>query len=489
VDEARSEFGAELARAGGSEPLAGMTFVDITQASAPHVLTPAELAAAAALHSYVERGPAAPQRAPIAAAAAAQGSGGMQHNAAAAPQDAAAMAQQVLAAAQHDDLGGAAANAPGPVGNFVRAARVLQAAYQRINANADLPGSAATMAASVANVAARNFAAVFVPTAIRQFLSYGLEAAMHNASDTTRTIAGAAAPVLAVGALVAGAVRDRMEGTNTPTSERSRAIMGGAITTVGIAAAATGSMAHAAPLLLAFTAYTAMRDLLVQSAVRLNNAHTQDYTADPTHLALISTGYGIDQALVDLAMSTRASPSGMGAFNQHAGVQVANAFARAGINWAGEVGEDLMYEGIEMARSHLDPDRQAHDLQLSLSNVGYQRNNVLNGAMGPWAVRTGILSTTIGLTQMLSDHASNPSFTNHPLRQAAASALIIGAVNALLYEPFRNSSSGQPTGLARDASNASFHTPAASADDRSLHTASAESTSSLGSHSDHAAQP
>jgi hypothetical protein len=293
----------------------------------------------------------------------------------------------------------------------------------------------------------RNFAAVFVPTALRQFLSYGIELGFqrNGASETTRAALGALAPALAVGALAAGAVRDRIAGTHTPTSERSRLIMAGTTTAAGIATAATGSMSNAAPLMLAFTAYTAMRDVLVQSRLRLNNAHTQNYTPDAAHFALISAGYGIDQALVNLAMSTLASPSGAGAASRHAGAAAGNAFSRAALNWAGEVGEDVMFQGIEAARSRLDPAQQTHPLQLSIEDVGYQRNNMMNAALGPWAVRTGILSTTIGLTQMLADHAHAPTFLNNPALVEAANDLIVGGVNAILYEPFANAGSGQPT--------------------------------------------
>jgi hypothetical protein len=455
VDAARSDVNAELRRA-GAPPLPEITYLDITGPQ-PRALTAEEGRALMAMETYVQHGhahPFAPQRGPAA-------------------QGAAAMAQDVLAAAQHNELGGMAAQAHGPTGAFVRAARLVQECVQRIqnsvefvqrvNANTGF-GGAATVAASASNVAARNFASVFVPTAIRQFLSYGFEAAMQrtHASDTTRTVLGAAVPMLAVGALAAGAVRDRMAGTNTPTSERSRAIMATATAATGIATVATGSMRHVAPLMLAFTAYTAMRDLLVQSRLRMENPNTErsNYTPDAAHFALISVGYGLDQALVDFTMSTRASPSGASAFTDDAGPrpQVGNAFARAGINWVGEVAEDLTFQGIEAVRSRLDTNQPTHPLQLSIEDVGYERSNVLNGVMGPWAVRTGILSVTLGLTQILADHA-NRSLTSKPLAMAAASAAIVGAVNGILYEPFANAGSGQPTGNENAANQSGVAAP------------------------------
>jgi hypothetical protein len=251
--------------------------------------------------------------------------------------------------------------------------------------------------------------------------------------------------MLAVGALALGAMRDRMAGTHTRTSERSRAIMATTTAAAGLATVATGAMSGVAPLMVAFTAYTAMRDLLVQSRLRMSNAHTNGYVPDAMHFALISAGYGLDQGLVSLGMSTLASPSGAGAYLKDAGVQVWNAIRRGALNWAGEVGEDLMFQGIPAVRSTLDPAQPSHALQLSIRDVGYQQNHVVNGALGPWAVRTGILSTTIGGLSMLSACTKDPSYANNPRLVEAVGDLIIGAVNGILYEPFANSGSAQPS--------------------------------------------
>ncbi len=356
------------------------------------------------------------------------------------PQGAAAFVAQIIHQARTSTLGAGAAQAThSATGAFVRSAQVLQAFVQRVNANDDFASAPATIAASVANVAMRNTLAVYIPTVIRQFMSYGIEAAFAKtgASDSVRTTLGLAAPVLAVGALALGGMRDRVAGTATRTSERSRIIMGATTAAAGIATAATGSMPGAAPLMLAFTAYTAMRDLVVQSRLRLNNANTAGLIPDPKHFALISLGYGIDQALVNLGMSTQASPSGAAAFSQGANVQVGNAFIRGAINTLGENGEDLMFQGIPAVR-------EGHPLQLSIEDVGYQRNKVINGALGAWAVRTGILATTIGTLSIVADYAKNPAYANNPKLVELVSDLVVGLVNAVLYEPFANSGSAQP---------------------------------------------
>ena len=61
---------------------------------------------------------------------------------------------------------------------------------------------------------------------------------------------------------------------------------------------------------MAFTAYTAMRDLLVQSNVRLDNANTEGLHSDWTRWGTMMLGYGLDQGIVNLCMSKTASPSG-----------------------------------------------------------------------------------------------------------------------------------------------------------------------------------
>jgi hypothetical protein len=334
----------------------------------------------------------------------------------------------------------------GAAGSLLRAGHLAKAFLQRVNANQDFESTPAKVAASVANVAMRNALAVFGPTVIRQFLSYGIEAGLTRAgaSDSARTTLGLVAPMLAVGALALGALRDRMAGTYTRTSERSRAIMATTTAAAGLATAATGAMPGVAPLMVAFTAYTAMRDLLVQSRLRMTNANTIDYVPDATHFALISAGYGLDQGLVSLGMSTLASPSGADAYLKDAGVQAWHAIRRGALNWAGEVGEDLMFQSIPAVRSTLDPAQPSHALQLSIRDEGYQQNHLVNGALGPWAVRTGILSTTIGGLSMLSAYAKDPSYANNPRLVEAVSDLIIGAVNGILYEPFANSGSAQP---------------------------------------------
>lgn len=383
----------------------------------PAALSPEEHEAIAVMDAYVKG-----ETAPPATAAGTSGT----------------LAQQVLHEASTSTLG----DHPPATGNsaadkFLRAGRALHAALKRVNANEDF-GPKATVAASVANVSMRNFAAVWIPTLLRQYVSYGLEAGLEKvgAGDTARAAMGAIAPAGAVLSLGVGAVRDRMNGTHTRTSEASRAIMATAITGATVATLATGAMPAMAPLTAAFGLYCFKRDVVVQSRLRLSNGDNP--VPDKKHWSAISLLYGADQGIVNAAMSLLASPSGAAAKVAQAGVQSGNAFARATINWLGENAEDLMFQGIPALRSYFDKNQQGKPLRLSIQDVGYQSTHVKNALLGPLAVRTGILACTLGTTAIAARYIGSDKAVE------IASDLIVAGYNAVLYHPFANAGSGQP---------------------------------------------
>ncbi len=318
-----------------------------------------------------------------------------------------------------------------------RAGRILQAVLKRINVNDDF-GPKGTVAASVANVAMRNFLAVWVPTLLRQYVSYGLEAGLEaaGAGPKARAVIGAIAPAGAVISLGLGAVRDRMAGTHTRTSEISRAIMGTAITGATTATLATGAMPAVAPLTAAFGLYCLNRDVAVQSRLRLTNKDNP--VPDKKHWSMISLLYGADQGLVNAGMSLLASPSGAGAKVAMAGIQSGNALARATMNWLGENAEDLMFQGIPAVRSYFDKNQETKPLRLSIEDVGYRSNNVKNAILGPLAVRTGILACTLGTAAIAARYLGSEKAVE------IASDLIVAGYNAVLYHPFANAGSAQP---------------------------------------------
>ncbi len=452
VAEARAEFlqeldqlGMDLVKAGGDPAQLSAaqhpTEQSLTEAlrtlteggGDPETLGPEHKEAIAVMDAYV-KGETAPKTAATSSAPGATPTPG-------------ALAAQVLQDAGNAPL----SDRPAPTGTsaadkFMRAGRVLHAALQRVNANEDF-GSKGTVAASVGNVAMRNFLAVWIPTLMRQYVSYGLEAGMEKVglSDAGRAAIGALAPAGAVISLGAGAVRDRMNGTHTLTSEVSRAIMATAITGAAVATVATGAMPAAAPLTAAFALYCIKRDVVVQSRLRLTNADNP--VPDKKHWSAISLLYGADQGLVSAGMSLLASPSGAAAHIAKAGVQSGNALVRATLNWLGENAEDLMFQGIPSLRSYLDKNQESKPLRLSIKDVGYQSTHVKNAILAPLAVRTGILACTLGTGAIIGRYLGGEKSVE------IATDVMVAGYNAWLYHSFANSGSGQAqvTDAAHDA--------------------------------------
>jgi len=333
----------------------------------------------------------------------------------------------------------------------------------RVGRNNDFESNLAKISASVVNVGVRNTPAVFLPTFARQFMSMGIEAGFQyfGTSDYTKAMLGLGFGALpAVTAHVAGGIRDELNHTATWTSRRSRLIMAGS----AIAATAYEHKAGAAPenasLHMAFTIYTAMRDLLVQTNIRLDNKNTDGLVPDWKHFLAMSVGYGLDQGLVSLGMSTLASPSGPGAAKANlSGIEQAkNAAIRAGLNLLGEMGEDLLFQSIPALRAKFFGTGTPHTLELGIHTEGPTRY-LTNGALGPWAVRTGILATTIALTgvsgeglpKLWEKTGAKLSDEDKAKLQELTSDMIIAGVNGFLYEPFANSGSGQLQPGARTA--------------------------------------
>lgn len=325
----------------------------------------------------------------------------------------------------------------------------------RVGRNNDFETKGGKITASVANVTARNTLSVFLPTFARQFISMGIEAGFQHfgTSDYTKAMLGLGfGAVPAVAAHVAGGIRDELNHTATWTSRRSRLIMAG----TAIAATAyehkAGAAAGNASLHMAFTIYTAMRDLLVQSNIRLDNKNTDGLVPDWKHFLTMSIGYGLDQGFVSLAMSTLASPSGPGAAKANlSGIEQAkHAAIRAGLNLLGEIGEDLLFQSIPALRAKFFGTGTPHTLELGIHTEGPTRY-LANGTMGPWAVRTGILATTIALTGITGEGlpklwektGAKLSDEDKAKLQELTGDMIIAGVNGFLYEPFANAGSGQ----------------------------------------------
>jgi hypothetical protein len=196
----------------------------------------------------------------------------------------------------------------------------------------------------------------------------------------------------------------------------------------------------------------------VQSNIRLDNKNTTGQAPDWKHFLTMSVAYGLDQGLVSLGMSTLASPSGPGAAKAHlSGMdQARNAAIRAGLNLLGEIGEDLLFQSIPAIRSLYNNPETAHALELGIHTEGPTRF-LANASMGPWAVRTGILATTIALTgisgnglpKLWDKTGEKLSDEDKAKLQELTSDMIILGTNGFLYEPFANSGANQPQPRAR----------------------------------------
>jgi hypothetical protein len=199
----------------------------------------------------------------------------------------------------------------------------------------------------------------------------------------------------------------------------------------------------AAAQMIAFTMYTFMRDIAVQSHVRLKNPNMEhrDPGAKPVpdelHWALISLIYGLDQFAVNQLMPTAAPTSGPGAADAHLGIlpQAKAAAIRAGINWVGEIAEDMSFNGIAAVRDNKMV-RLGLEWQPKLRNVA-------NGLLAPMAVRTGITQTNV----IFGDVIDKALGENHPLLSNLLPAITMGGLlNGVFYWPFANAGKGLPQG-------------------------------------------
>jgi hypothetical protein len=296
---------------------------------------------------------------------------------------------------------------------------------------------AATVGASLVNLALPKVPSVLVTTALRQVFSYGLTAGVAHGkfSEDSLAAAGGMVAFYPVVALLAGGVRDQIAGTATPTSIRSRAIMATLTASAAVTALCYKEMiAGAATQLSAFTAYTFGRDVMVQSPLRLDNPNTAGMMPDATHFAIISVVYGIIQMVYNYAATAKASPSGPAAFDAGAGPQLGNAAKRGGMNFVGEWLEEVVFHGIDAVR-------KGYPMRIKLKAPGFERNHVVNQMLGVQPTRAGILIAGIVISDLLSRYLPG---------QSGAAANITGAVtfgfalNAIFYEPFANTGSAQP---------------------------------------------
>lgn len=334
-------------------------------------------------------------------------------------------------------------------GAAARAGAALQGWAHLVQDNSTFQSTLGQISASVANVSARNVLAVLGPTVGRLFIAHGVEKAFEamGFSEEVKASIGLAVSLAPVAAQVAGAVRDHAYGTATAVSQRSRFIMGLGTAAAAFASAATGTIAQNASNLLGVSIYTALRDVAVQSRLRLVNRNTEDQPPTRGHWFGISLGYGLDQMLVSMGMTAWATPAGSGAASEparRAATSIAHAELRGVINFLGEVAEDLMFQSYPAVAS-LGNGREPHALNLSTPDVGYQHANVVNGLLGGWTVRTGIISMAINSLAVLEKCMHRQRADMSGMAKNILDSGIVGLINGALYHPFAMAQSGQPS--------------------------------------------
>ncbi|MCA8023569.1 hypothetical protein [Burkholderia metallica] len=334
-------------------------------------------------------------------------------------------------------------------GAFRKLMKALSGGMSALTSNEFKSGTAA-FGASLLNVGMRNGASVAVPTFARQLLSAQIERGLTKSgiSDARRASLGVSCTALPMLLLAFGTIRAHMNPRATQAEKTegdfARGIMAAtsfSALLVGIFSGQFGSKTSgAAAQMIAFTLYSFMRDIAVQSHVRLKNPNMEQRTPgakpvpDKLHWLLISLIYGVDQFGVNLSMPMAAPISGPGAYHAHLGAvdQLKGAGLRALINWGGEIIEDMSFNGIAAVR-----DKTALRLGLKWEP---KPGNVVNGLLAPMAVRTAITQTNV----VLGDLIDKPLGDNHPLLSNLLLASMGGVLNCFLYWPCANAGKGAP---------------------------------------------
>ncbi|OMR58708.1 hypothetical protein AQ728_19070 [Burkholderia pseudomallei] len=211
---------------------------------------------------------------------------------------------------------------------------------------------------NVGAVAARNLVSVLPPTAAREAVRAYLTPALAAAPAGVATAAGAVAAAAPIVQNFVGLVRDIHNGTSSRTRVISRTAM--MVTTGGFlaASAATGTLAAAAPALVAATLiYTPLRDL-VQYNVQLKDNNQQ-----PANMKWVlgsAAAYGVNQGLVNETMD-RVVGAARGRFEAETSVrsgvttdgtpQVSTAALETHTTPSASLGVDVPSSGYVLARS------------------------------------------------------------------------------------------------------------------------------------------
>jgi hypothetical protein len=201
-------------------------------------------------------------------------------------------------------------------------------------------GAATQFAGSAANSLMRNVLSVMLPTMLRQYLAQGLATGIgrmgHRPQLSLALIAALIPPVLL-------GIGWRVNHDNsTLASDVSRAFLVLASLGAVAAAAATSDLRGAAPALISYLIYAAMRDG-VQMFLRLDNPNAEPQLRVGTSIRG-AAGYTGNQMGYGMVMSRFESPSGTSAAGM--GLQAARGAERGATNMTAETSDDLFYNWL-----------------------------------------------------------------------------------------------------------------------------------------------
>ncbi|MGU7844042.1 hypothetical protein ACV22V_31850 [Burkholderia sp. AW33-5] len=296
---------------------------------------------------------------------------------------------------------------------------------------------------------------VFVPTlareAVRSYLTPAISALPANAA----TGIGATAALLPAAANFIGLARDIRNGTGTKTSIISRSGLMLANVATASVACATGSMAAAAPAIIAANlVYTPLRDA-VQHYVGLTNNLKDSEGFEPKPTGLSAAAYAVNQGLVNEGMTqvagaaTRSfgaaatAPLGisettqsLGDVTTHREISLpsggyvgARSAGFAAANLGGEVLDDLTSNYLTAWNQG-----KASDLQLSVGLVPENKrtwSNIAERAFTTNAARSTLFSSVYSNAYSLPSAATESVGGNHVIED-----LVVGATMGILYPAF-----------------------------------------------------
>lgn len=237
------------------------------------------------------------------------------------------------------------------------------------------------------NTLMRTGLCVAVPTLARQVIAFEVESGLNacSASREMRFTLAAVAGLMPTLLNVLGAIRDRVQGTETQITQYSRTFNILVSTAALVAAGSTGVLSGLASTLVAFQGYSLLREGL-QSALGFTHRTTVRKKS-----TLIAAGlYVPNQLAVSLTMSALASPSGAAAALNpplHGALAINNVM-RAGLNMVGETADFLTFTGVHAIENN-------QKLKIKVERTFPSSSEMATAFCNDLAARTALMNTPL----------------------------------------------------------------------------------------------